>query len=113
MGMGQGLKSGLGHEGLTCVLQTQFFSLIRKRAQCQEPRKAHYLACLCSVMPPTPLPQFSMKTEVGTFIRGGGGIIRKKKKKKKKKKTVKVLSQDNLCELHMHNTCLCSLNIGL
>ena len=24
MGMGQGAKTGLGHEGITCVLQTQF-----------------------------------------------------------------------------------------
>ena len=26
MGMGQGLRTGLGHEGITCVLQTQFSS---------------------------------------------------------------------------------------
>ena len=26
MGMGQGLRTGLGHGGITCVLQTQFSS---------------------------------------------------------------------------------------
>ena len=27
MRMGQGVRTGLGHEGITCVLQTQFSSL--------------------------------------------------------------------------------------
>ena len=27
MRMGQGVRTGLGHEGISCVLQTQFFSL--------------------------------------------------------------------------------------
>ena len=26
MGMGQGVRTGLGHGGITCVLQTQFSS---------------------------------------------------------------------------------------
>ena len=26
MGMGQGVRTGLGHGGITCILQTQFFS---------------------------------------------------------------------------------------
>ena len=26
MGMGQGVRTGLGHRGITCVLQTQFSS---------------------------------------------------------------------------------------
>ena len=34
--MGQGVRTGLGHGGITCVLQTQFFSLVlivkKKRA---------------------------------------------------------------------------------
>ena len=28
MGMGQGVRTGLGHGGITCVLQTQFSSYI-------------------------------------------------------------------------------------
>ena len=28
MGMGQGVRAGLGHGGITCVLQTQFPSLV-------------------------------------------------------------------------------------
>ena len=28
MGMGQGIRTGLGHGGITCVLQTQFSSYL-------------------------------------------------------------------------------------
>ena len=28
--MGQGVRTGLGHGGITCVLQTQFSSLVSK-----------------------------------------------------------------------------------
>ena len=31
MRMGQGVRTGLGHGGITCVLQTQFSSFIRDR----------------------------------------------------------------------------------
>ena len=31
MGMGQGVRTGLGHGGITCVLQTQFSSFLLKR----------------------------------------------------------------------------------
>ena len=30
MWMGQGVKTGLGHGGITCVLQTQFSSFIKR-----------------------------------------------------------------------------------
>ena len=34
MRMGQGIRTGLGHGGITCVLQTQFSSFILKMIYC-------------------------------------------------------------------------------
>ena len=34
MRMGQGVRTGLGHGGITCVLQTQFSSFLYFRPNC-------------------------------------------------------------------------------
>ena len=36
MRMGQGVKAGYGHGGITCVLQTQFSSFLSDRKTCDQ-----------------------------------------------------------------------------
>ena len=40
MRMGQGVRTGLGHGGITCVLQTQFSSLYEETSKTVESRMA-------------------------------------------------------------------------
>ena len=39
MRMGQGVRTGLGHRGITCVLQTQFSSFIKTTYNIQQLHK--------------------------------------------------------------------------